>query len=130
MDTELVVAFTISPFMVAKFDASTGRVALPNAACVITNNFEDVTVLGNRSKFFSGPFGELSGYLISGWHKNADNPDEPWVQSPYKILEEHPHGLRLVIGFNDSGGDEDFNDIVVVALMLDPLYPHDEDYHN
>lgn len=131
MDTELCVAFSISSFMVAKFDASTAGSVLPNAACVITNNFEEVTVLKNRSKFFSGPFCEsVSGYIISGWHKNADSPDEPWVQSPYKVFHEDPHGGRLDVGFEDSGENGDFNDIVVVALMLDPLDPHNEDYHN
>ena len=52
-------------------------------------------------------------YFVTGRHKEWSAPKEvkPWVESACRPLrDELP---SLVLGFEDGGGDEDFNDVIV-----------------
>lgn len=57
---------------------------------------------------------------IGGWHKASPGPrpDLPWVQSEKMEFQSGSGGVARV-GFEDSGGTRDFNDIVAEIIYMD-----------
>lgn len=50
---------------------------------------------------------------------DPDEPDTPLQESEEKILQDRPTPRRfLKLGYNDSGGDKDFDDVMVGVTWL------------
>jgi hypothetical protein len=56
---------------------------------------------------------EVREYFVTSRHKEWSKPGEkkPWRESSSRLLRDE--APSLVLGFEDGGGDEDFNDVIV-----------------
>jgi len=50
---------------------------------------------------------------------DPDEPDSPWLESEEKVLRQiPPPRQRLELGYDDAGGDKDYNDAMVGVNWL------------
>lgn len=100
-----------------------------NAVIIYTaDTLEWVTTRGNYHRYdwdFILPGANLGvdeHFLITGWHKDGP-PDggKPWFQSRMKIFFDT--STVASVGFEDEGGDADFDDAVVRVNFTPLKYP-------
>lgn len=121
MKLPLTKSFTVPPQAHAvvrfAFDAM-----WENAIIIYSDDYIRVVERGNydrsTAEWDSGrnTSGRAITYIVSGWHKEGEpNGTLPWLQSRSRLLSESSN--EMSIGFDDDGGDDDFNDAIATVSI-------------